>query len=122
MKLNTFLLRILGNVTLTDYLFYLFFIGIGVLISVRFIAKGRNKISDNTPYKFNIKFFIVDNLPRVFLSIIKCFVLIRFWTEITGHELSEYSCIFIGLFFDQSSELLAKFKEKYKAKIRAFFV
>lgn len=118
--LTIFLQRFFGAYTAVDWLTYIGFLIIGITISVGFKSRTRDKLSPNTPYKFNLKFFIIDNFPRVLSSLLACFVVIRFSSSL-GFVFIDVYAIVLGLLFDQFRDIYTEVKESYRDKIRKFF-
>lgn len=106
----------LGNLTVAYYASTMIFALIGALIGLRLSAMKRDKLSDKTPYKFNLWFMLRDNAQRLFTNFLICFVIFRFAGVFisTGFDVM-LSAIGVGLFFDQT---IAKFVAKFESKAR----
>lgn len=106
--------NMLGNLSLAYYASTMIFALIGALIGLRLSAMKRDKLSENTPYRFNIWFMIRDNAQRLFTNFLICFVIFRFaGMFITPGVDIMFGAIGIGLFFDQTvAKLVAKFEAK----------
>jgi hypothetical protein len=105
--------NMLGSLTMAYYASTMLFALIGAIIGLRISSLKRDKLSPNTPQKFNLWFMIRDNAQRLFTSFLICFVIFRFaGTFITnpGVDLMMYA-VGIGLFFDQAvAKFIAKFE------------
>ena len=115
------LLRVLGTNTLVDYIVLFIFIGIGVTISIRLGVNKRDKYSQNTPIKFNIWFFILDNLQRAISSVFIAFLLIRFGEGLIGRQVTELGALGIGCALDIIKDSSTQYLEKFRCYVRDKF-
>lgn len=56
----------------------------------------RNVKSKRTPKKFSWKFLIKDNAKRFVLSALLIYIQFRFYYELTGQELTEFTALLVG--------------------------
>ena len=110
--INQVITELLGSFTAAFYISYFIFVLIGVLISLRVHALGRNKKSTKTPYKFSIKFLLQDNLMRIISSMAVVFVAIRLGSELFGITPTYVGAVAMGLGFDQVLIQLQKIEFK----------
>ncbi|RQO79120.1 hypothetical protein DBR40_05215 [Pedobacter sp. KBW01] len=87
---------ILGNTDLPTYAAYFVFALIGAIISLYIKSQKRDKLSENTPYNFSLRFLFQDNLLRIVVGILLAFLAFRFGTEFVGSEVTVLSAVFIG--------------------------
>ena len=88
------------------------FVLIGTLITILFDAYSRNKDSKRTPVNWNWKFYWHDNAFRLFLNLLMAIMLIRFWQEITGIQLTMLYCFLLGIGIDGMYVVLKKLRKK----------
>lgn len=119
--LEEIILRLLGTVSIVEYLVLTIFIIIGVTASIRIDTLNRDRLSCETPYKFNFKFFLFDNLKRLLKSVTMIFLIIRFGEDLTGTKLSDWGAVLIGLSFDQVGVIIGDRLEKFKKSMRDKF-
>jgi len=97
---------LLGADTWQAFATQYFFAIVGVVISLLLHSNNRIVSDTSTPYKFSLKFLILDNWKRVMLNMLLIYVFIRFFKELTGIELSLFWCLAIGIGFDKLAEFL----------------
>lgn len=105
---------IIGHITLAEFMGYLFWVIVGTLIYQLMEVKDRNKHSDRTPYQFNLKFWFLDNWKRLLVTFLLILVNIRFWENLTGSELTEYTAFLVGF----GSDGVAGFLKKRTGKVK----
>jgi len=88
--------NILGGYSAWQFISFVFFFLIGLAIYSVQETRERDIESKFTPKKFNFKFFILDNLRRFALAILLIYVQFRFFKELTGQELTEFTALLIG--------------------------
>ncbi|MNS62031.1 hypothetical protein D3C72_950770 [compost metagenome] len=93
-------LILMGTDKTDQFLGYIFFAFIGVLISLLEDTATRDVNKHNSPIRFSKSFWIQDNALRILLGILLIYVSIRFSTLITGFEISEFMAFCIGLSID----------------------
>ena len=78
------LAQILGEKPEGYYFAGLFFSLLGIAISLYHASRSRDKLSENTPFKFSWYFLIWDNFRRIIVTLIVMFILFRMFdlTEI----------------------------------------
>lgn len=106
--MNDFLSQLLGTTNVPTYLAGFVLAAIGALISLRLHAASRDKLSGNTPVKFSIRFFLLDNINRLFTGLLITFVAFRFTNEFLGAEFTMWSAFLIGLLNDRVAGLIGK--------------
>lgn len=111
-----YLSELLGSRSVAVWLASFTFILIGVIVSLRISARDRNKLSPNTPEKFNWWFLIRDNISRTIGSIFVAFSLVRFGEELAGITMNYFGCFLLGLCFDQVYKLLIDWQKKGRDK------
>jgi uncharacterized membrane protein len=89
-----------------------FFVLLGALINVLYDAQTRVRRSEDVPELWCWKFFWRDNRQRFFLNFLMALVVIRFWTEFTGHPLSLGYCFLTGLVFDAMFVVYKKLRRR----------
>ena len=97
---------LLGNMPVAAFLAAFFFALIGVTISLLLQANKRDPGASSTPYHFSYRFLLQDNWKRIVLSLLLIFVTIRFYSELTGKELSMYFALGIGLGLDKLAQVV----------------
>jgi len=108
--MEKFLSLFLGTTDIPTYLAAAVFALIGAIISLRIKASKRDKLSDNTPYKFSWKFLLQDNLQQLISGILLTFLAFRFCNEIYGQELTMKLAVFIGFGFNELSGIVEKWQ------------
>lgn len=98
--------ELFGTLTTDQFFAAFIFATLGALISLMLQANARDIKSESTPVHFSYTFLIRDNFRRILLSFLLIVVTIRFYTELTGNELSMFSSLLIGLGLDKISELV----------------
>lgn len=106
--MNKFEKLILGTNDLPTYLAAFFFAMIGVAIILLLKSKKRDKLSKNTPYEFNLKFLIIDNLKEILLGFLLIIIALRFSVEYAGVELTMYYAFAVGLGIQKLSGIISK--------------
>lgn len=79
---------------------FLIFFVIGYLIYALDETSSRDKRSIRTPRRFSWKFWLRDNWRRYVATFLVTFIFFRFYTEFTGHSLSYFECVMIGMIGD----------------------
>lgn len=96
------------------------FVLIGTLITILFDAYSRNKDSKRTPANWNWKFYWHDNAFRLFLNLLLAIMVIRFWKEITGSQLTMLYCFLIGIGIDGMYVVFKKLRKKINNQFEKF--
>lgn len=94
--MNDFMTSILGNYSIGQTLAFFVFFLMGLVLYQFQEVKQRDKWSINTPHDFYLKFLILDNLKRFAVAFILIYVQFRFYHELTGQELTEFTSLLIG--------------------------
>lgn len=95
--MDKFLNLILGTTDIPTYAAGLFFALIGLAFFYKRKLSKRNKVSRNTPYRFDLKFFTQDNLVELVFSIMGIFLALRFCVEYAGVKITMFYALGIGL-------------------------
>ena len=101
-----FKLLIGENTTIEQFVVSLVFALIGVIISLLIHASNRDKDSVRTPYKWSWLFLFSDNAKRLLLNLILIIIALRFYPELFGKEITQWSSLLLGVSFDKIAELL----------------
>lgn len=116
--LNEVLSELLGSYKASLYITYFIFVMLGIIVSLRVASLGRDKMSNNTPYKFSFGFLIQDNILRVLGSLAFVFLSIRLGVELFNVVPEYYSATLMGLGFDQSLLLAKKWQDLAREKLK----
>jgi len=87
---------LLADYSIAQFLGYLFFMLLGVAYYSFLEIRNRNVDSKETPQKFSWKFWYRDNLKRYIGTLITIYVLFRFFPELTGNSLDEFTAFLLG--------------------------
>lgn len=98
--MKEFLSLVFGDISLAMYLACFLYAAIGAGVYTYAEVSGRNVESVNTPRKFSIKFLLLDNIKRYFLTIILIFLQFRFSKETLGVDLNPYVALSMGFSAD----------------------
>lgn len=108
-----FITSVLGNYTLGSWFAYMFFAIVGTILFTsgevghHVIHKGRRK-------KFKFGLFLRDNVKRFLITVLLIYIQFRFYEQISGSEMSEYSAFLIGFTSDGISGMSKRNIEKEK--------
>lgn len=91
---------LLNGYSLSQFLGYVFFFVIGYLLFSLDETSKRDRGSVTTPKRFSWKFWIRDNWRRYLTTILFTYVFFRFYENFTGHGLSNFEAIMVGLIGD----------------------
>lgn len=89
-------LMLFGGYSVWELIGYGVFFILGMFLYSYLEVENRNKLSNNTPKKFSWKFFYKDNIKRYVASVLLVYVLFRFFIEMTGQELNEFTALLMG--------------------------
>lgn len=106
--MNKFEKLMLGTNDLPTYLAAFIFAMIGVVIILLLKSNKRDRLSKSTPYKFSIKFLIIDNLKEILLGLLLIIIALRFSVEYAGAELTMYYALGVGLGIQKLSGIISK--------------
>jgi hypothetical protein len=95
---------ITGGISTGMFFSYLFFVLIGAAINIYMDIDTRDVESKNTPKKFSWKFNFLDNRKRYFATLLLIYVGIRFFEQMNGSPLTEYTALLMGFSFDRISQ------------------
>lgn len=111
--MEKFIQLLLGdNIDISTYAAAFVFALIGAIVSLRFKASKRDKLSSNTPYKFSWRFLIQDNLLQLITGLLLTFLCFRFTDELLGKELTMWLAVLIGFSFNEIAGLFEKLQVK----------
>jgi hypothetical protein len=79
---------------------YYFFMFLGIALYGLLEIKNRDVNSPSTPRKFNLKFWYRDNVKRYIATLMLLYIQFRFFEQITGNELGEYTSFLLGFSSD----------------------
>lgn len=108
---------LLGDYKLSFYVLYLFFVLIGLIISLWLNSLKRDKNSDSTPFKFSWSFLFHDNLLRIFGSLSIIYLIIRIGAEINWVP-EYYTAALMGLSFDTVIAKAEKLQDLAREKLK----
>ncbi len=102
---------IFGAYSIVQLIGFLLFYIFGYIVYGLIETSGRDKLSPNTPEKWNWKFWFKDNWRRYLTTILCSFILFRFSSEMSGHPFSNFDAVAFGLIGDG---IAATLKERIK--------
>ena len=91
---------IFGVYTWVQLFGFAWFFLIGYVIYGLNETSNRDKLSGNTPKKWNWKFWFRDNWRRYLTSILSTYIFFRFYIEFVGHEFTYFEALMMGLIGD----------------------
>jgi hypothetical protein len=109
---QTFIQQLIGTEDIVQFSVSFTLALIGAFIMLRYEASARDKHSPNTPYGFDIKFLVKDNVLRLANTLALIFVGIRFSNMIFGGEVTFYTALVIGASLDKVSQFLKNLSSK----------
>jgi uncharacterized membrane protein len=95
-----FLQALLGPYSLTEFVTYLFFFGLGALIFFGIDVRRSFKSDPTTPKKFSFLFMLKDNVIRFLSVLASIYMVIRFYEGLYGTELTELLAMTLGVSID----------------------
>jgi hypothetical protein len=98
--MTEFFTLIFGDYSIAQLMAFTIFFIIGYVIYGLTETSGRDKLSPNTPKKWNWKFWFWDNWKRYLTTILCTFVLFRFYDNISGHIFGCFDAVSLGLIGD----------------------
>ena len=102
--------NVTGGITVADYLTFFFFAFIGLFFRWYFTARRAIKNNPLTPFKFNIWYWLRDNLePKLLSGLVTClviFISIRFAVNLVGYNASYFYALIVGIAFDYFVDLI----------------
>lgn len=118
--MDEFKTLLLGNNDIIFHITAFIFVLIGTLITILFDAYSRNKDSKRTPINWNWKFYWSDNAFRLFLNLLMAIMVIRFWQDITGLQLTMLYCFLIGIGIDGMYIVFKKLRKRINNQFDKF--
>ncbi|HNX08437.1 MAG TPA: hypothetical protein PKL96_12705 [Bacteroidales bacterium] len=113
-----FLNLMFGNATWITYVAGFVFVFFGLVIKWYIEISRAIKGNDNTPDRWDWRYFLQNNLFKklfsIFANIIIAFVALRFSTEIFNIPLSMAFSLAIGIGFDEVVNRISKWQKKLK--------
>jgi len=94
--MNDFWLSVVGGYTFGQTMAMFFFFVIGLILYQLQEVKQRDVESKNTPKKFSLGFLLKDNIKRFLIAFILIYIQFRFFKELTGQELTEFTALLVG--------------------------
>lgn len=91
---------IFGDYSLIQLFGFCWFFGIGFILNGLNETDSRDKKSQNTPQKWSWKFWYNDNWKRYLATILSTYILFVFYTELVGHEFTNYEALMLGIIGD----------------------
>ena len=85
-----------GSYDIWDLLGYSIFFVLGMFLYSYLEVENRNVQSTNTPKEWSWKFWVMDNWRRYIGSVVLIYIIFRFFIELTGNELSEFTALMMG--------------------------
>lgn len=113
--MEDFIKSVIGDYSFGLWLAYFFFAIIGSIAFSWMEVSDRDKASPKTPVKFRLTFFILDNIKRFVATAILIYVQFRFYKELSGNPLNEYTALLIGF----GADGLAGFSKKRTKLLQA---
>ncbi len=109
--MNEILINLIGTDNWQEFSVGLFFLFVGIALSLLLDANKRNINSSRTPIHFSYRFLFSDNVRRLFLSVILSLILYRFSGIVLPGTDTMFTAFVIGFSFDKISQF---FKDKFK--------
>jgi len=100
--------RILGTMSVTELFVYLTFFIVGVIIYSIIDVRNSIKYNTSTPKSFRLLFLIKDNFLRWIANILLFFIILRFYDNITGHVITEFDALGLGINVDLLVSIMKK--------------
>ncbi len=97
---------LLGSISPAAWIAALLFSIVGVWISLLLDSNTRDKDSLRSPYSFNARFLIMDNIQRIILNALLILIFLRFTPELLGVKMTMITAFFVGLGFDRLGLML----------------
>lgn len=114
---NEFSSLLTGGHTAAFNLAAFMFVLFGATINVMYDALTRNVSSDDTPEKWEWKYFWTHNLGRFALNLLMALAVVRFFDDWTGKQPTMQHCFLIGLVFDAMIVVYKKLRSLAKTLI-----
>ena len=89
-----------------------FFVLLGALINVLYDIQTRTGSDDDAPDTWDCRYFLCNNRLRIALNLLMAMVVIRFFTDFTGHPLTLGYCFLIGIVFDAMFVVYRKLRKR----------
>lgn len=109
--MEKFWLYLLGTQDYYQFCIGLFFLFLGIAVSLLLHVNTREIHSPRSPMHFSYRFLIGDNVKRLLLAVLLSVILFRFAGNIFMIQDNMYVAFLIGFSFDKIIQL---FKDKFK--------
>lgn len=100
---------IIGGYSAAQLFGFIWFFAIGWLITTLDDVTGRDVESSRTPRRWSWHFWFLDNWRRYIVTVLSTYVMFRFYNELTGHPLTEFECLMLGMVCDN----IGRFAKRY---------
>jgi len=98
--MGEFFTILFGDYSVAQLLAFMVFFILGYVVYGLIETSGRDKLSVNTPKKWNWRFWFNDNWRRYLTTILCSFILFRFYSEVSGHDFGNFDAVTFGLLGD----------------------
>jgi len=98
--MGEFFTILFGDYSIAQLMAFVVFFVLGYVVYGLIETSGRDKLSVNTPKKWNWKFWFNDNWRRYLTTILCSFILFRFYSEVSGHDFGNFDAVTFGLLGD----------------------
>lgn len=105
------LINLIGTENWQQFTVGLFFLFLGIFVSLILHANTRDVHSPRSAIAFSYRFLFNDNLKRLLFSILLSVILYRFAPNVINMQDNMYVAFLIGFGFDK---IIQKFKEYFK--------
>lgn len=110
--MEEFTQNMLGDLSIAGYASGMLMALVGAILMLRINAQNRDKLSENTPYKFSWSFLVQDNLQRLITGFFLTYVTFRFAPQILQNDFSMFTAFLTGAFSDQVAKMISKLEFK----------
>ena len=108
---NSILYYLIGTTDHVQFFTGLFFLLLGIFVSLMLHANTRDVNSTSSTMRFSYRFLIKDNIGRLLFSVLLSMILYRFAGNLFTMEDNMYFAFIIGFSFDKIIQI---FKDKFK--------
>ena len=98
--MGEFFTILFGDYSIAQLMAFVVFFVLGYVVYGLIETSGRDKLSVNTPKKWNWRFWFNDNWRRYLTTILCSFILFRFYSEVSGHDFGNFDAVTFGLLGD----------------------
>lgn len=93
---NEFFSQLLGSLSLGAFLASYFWALVGVVVSLLIDISTRKPLSSASPVTFSLSYLIRDNWLRIVTGLLVIAVVIRFYPDIRGTEITSFYALLVG--------------------------